>query len=117
MFTEKDAAKIIKQILEAVAYLHDRDIVHRDLKPENVLLESKQNSEILERSVKIIDFGFAAFYDSSNPFVKAFGSPYYAAPEVYDNKGYDQKCDIWSIGIIMYILLIGEPPFNGNTDA
>lgn len=101
-----------------MVYLHDKDIVHRDLKPENVLIH-KDHKYVgsFKPTVKIIDFGFAAELSDGESLNKAYGSPYYAAPEVYNNKGYDQSCDIWSIGVILYILLTGEPPFNGNTDA
>ena len=110
-FTEKDAAKIMKSILLAVTYCHSQGIVHRDLKPENILLEGKD----FER-LKIIDFGTSIIMNNKGEkFKERLGTAYYIAPEVL-KKNYDEKCDLWSIGVIMYILLTGEPPFNGRND-
>jgi calcium-dependent protein kinase len=109
-FTEDEAAKVIKQILSAVNYIHTNNIVHRDLKPENILLDTAKNNII-----KIIDWGTARFFEKNKKMNKVSGTPYYIAPEVLFEK-YDEKCDVWSIGIIMYILLCGYPPFNGDND-
>jgi calcium-dependent protein kinase len=78
------------------------------LKPENILLE--QNKEFDQ--IKIIDFGTSLVHDPTKPLEDKLGTPYYIAPEVL-NKKYDSKCDIWSCGVITYILLSGMPPFNG----
>jgi calcium-dependent protein kinase len=110
-FTERDAALLIKQVLSCVNYCHQNNIVHRDLKPENVLLE--QNKEFDQ--IKIIDFGTSLVYDPTKKLEEKLGTPYYIAPEVL-NKNYGAKCDIWSIGVITYILLCGAPPFSGQTD-
>ena len=83
----------------------------RDLKPENILLE--QNKEFDQ--IKIIDFGTSLVYDPSKSLDEKLGTPYYIAPEVL-NKNYGSKCDIWSCGVICYILLSGMPPFNGQSD-
>ena len=80
----------------------------RDLKPENILLE--QNKEFDQ--IKIIDFGTSLVYDPNKSLDEKLGTPYYIAPEVL-NKSYNSKCDIWSCGVITYILLSGMPPFNG----
>jgi calcium-dependent protein kinase len=110
-FSEKEAAAIIQQILQAVAYCHDLGIVHRDLKPENVLIDKELNN-----TLKIIDFGTSTIYDkSSGPLKTTHGTSYYIAPEVL-NKRYDDRCDVWSIGVILYILLSGKPPFDGDND-
>lgn len=109
-FNEKDAAHIIKQILSAVNYIHSNNIVHRDLKPENILLDMNNNDVI-----KIIDWGTARFFEKNKKMNKISGTPYYIAPEVLNEK-YDEKCDVWSCGVIMYILLCGYPPFNGDSD-
>lgn len=85
-FTEADAAIIIRQILEAVAYCHGNNIVHKDLKPENVMLQGKQNVEY----VKVIDFGTAQKFDSNKKMNKVIGTPYYVAPEVLEGN-YDEK--------------------------
>lgn len=113
-FDETRAAKIIKQLLEAVAYLHENDIAHRDIKPENILFESSSEDS---DSIKLIDFGLSRTHNSereelmSNPV----GTAYYMSPELLEGK-YDKSCDVWSIGTIVYILLCGYPPFNGETD-
>jgi calcium-dependent protein kinase len=109
-FTEDEAAMVIKQILSAVNYIHSNNIVHRDLKPENILLDTVKNNII-----KIIDWGTARFFEKNKKMNKVSGTPYYIAPEVLFEK-YDEKCDVWSVGIIMYILLCGYPPFNGDND-
>jgi len=101
----------MKIILTCVNYCHKNRIVHRDLKPENILLEqSKDYSEI-----KIIDFGCSLVYDDSKENDDKLGTPYYIAPEVISKK-YGPKCDVWSCGVIAYILLSGIPPFNGSND-
>ncbi len=99
----------------AVAYCHSQNIVHRDLKPENILLEFNNNDKE-NFSIKMIDFGTSREYKQNVKLSEKTGTPYYIAPEVL-RKRYDEKCDLWSCGVIMYILLSGEPPFNGNNDA
>jgi calcium-dependent protein kinase len=98
-------------VLLCINYCHKNNIIHRDLKPENILLE--QNKEFDQ--MKIIDFGTSLVYDPSRTLDEKLGTPYYIAPEVL-NKNYDNKCDIWSAGVITYILLSGMPPFNGQSD-
>jgi calcium-dependent protein kinase len=107
---ETDAAGIMKQLLSAVSYIHGNQIVHRDLKPENILLDTKKNNII-----KIIDWGTARFFEKNKKMNRISGTPYYIAPEVLLEK-YDEKCDVWSCGVIMYILLCGYPPFNADND-
>lgn len=108
--SESEAAGIMKQLLSAVSYIHANQIVHRDLKPENILLDTKKNNII-----KIIDWGTARFFEKNKKMNRISGTPYYIAPEVLMEK-YDEKCDVWSCGIIMYILLCGYPPFNAEND-
>ena len=98
-------------MLSCINYCHGKNIVHRDLKPENILLE--QNKEFDQ--IKIIDFGTSLVYDPNRNLDEKLGTPYYIAPEVL-NKNYNEKCDIWSAGVITYILLSGMPPFNGQSD-
>lgn len=112
-FTEYDAAKYMKQVLSALAYCHSHHIVHRDLKLENLLLES--NSE--DSPLKIIDFGASICYEYDKKMKGKKGTPYYIAPEVLLKKYYDEKCDVWSSGILLYIFLVGVPPFYGNSDV
>ena len=109
-FSERDAATIIKAVLHAIAYCHSVGLVHRDLKPENILLEGDELDHI-----KLIDFGTSNLINPNQKLKERLGTAYYIAPEVL-RKNYDEKCDLWSIGVIMFILLTGEPPFNGNTD-
>lgn len=110
---EDQAARIIKSILEAVQYLHENDIVHRDIKPENVMFADEEGS-----SVKLIDFGLSRKHCTKNEgFMKnQVGTPYYMSPDVIQGK-YDRSCDLWSIGVVAYILLTGYPPFNGDTNS
>ena len=107
LFTEKDAAKIMKQILEAVNYLHFHGVCHRDLKPENILLSSMDEYSQL----KLIDFGLSKVLKTIDSNIKGeVGTLYYMAPEVFLGK-YNEKCDVWSCGVILYIILSGNPPF------
>ena len=112
-FSEREAAIIMEQLLSAIMYIHSKNIVHRDLKPENILLEN--NKEKKNFYIKIIDFGTSNFFDKLTKLTLKVGTPYYIAPEVL-RKSYNQKCDIWSCGVILYILLTGTPPFNGNDE-
>ena len=106
------SADVMRQLLSAIAYCHERGIVHRDLKPENILLSSKDTSKLF---IKIIDFGTAGWYTSDTKMTQIMGSAYYIAPEVLGHS-YNEKCDVWSCGVILYVLLSGQVPFNGRTD-
>mmetsp|Transcript_27607 Transcript_27607/g.59333 ORF Transcript_27607/g.59333 Transcript_27607/m.59333 type:complete len:565 (-) Transcript_27607:540-2234(-) len=112
-FSERDAAGLVRCILDAIAYCHDeKGIVHRDLKPENFLFKTKDENAV----IKIIDFGLSRHDDVKAGIMNTkVGTPYYVAPEVL-NREYTKSCDIWSIGVITYILLCGYPPFYGDTD-
>ena len=106
IFSDEDASKIMKSILEGVSYLHSKGIVHRDLKPENILLENKGDISKL----KIIDFGLTAKYNDACPMSlldTQWGTILYMAPEVALKQEYSKSIDIWSLGIIMYNLLSG----------
>ncbi|XP_016421689.1 calcium/calmodulin-dependent protein kinase type 1D-like isoform X2 [Sinocyclocheilus rhinocerous] len=106
VYTEKDASRVIKQVLEAVSYLHQNSIVHRDLKPENLLYySSDENAKIM-----ISDFGLSKMADHG-VMSTACGTPGYVAPEVLAQKPYSKAVDCWSIGVITYILLSGYLPF------
>lgn len=117
-FNEEKAAYILMQILSAVNYLHSLKIVHRDIKPENMLVENKLKSEKNDEliNIKLIDFGTCNYYDGNKSLTLRVGSPYYIAPEVLKRK-YNEKCDIWSCGVILYIMLVGYPPFSGSTTS
>mmetsp|Transcript_14251 Transcript_14251/g.34469 ORF Transcript_14251/g.34469 Transcript_14251/m.34469 type:complete len:713 (+) Transcript_14251:366-2504(+) len=117
-YTEKDAAACFKQVLEAVGHMHARGIVHCDLKPENILYEDDT-----DRQIKLADFGFAQFMpggsEGGEMLSKQLGTLSYTAPEILAGTGYDTKADMWSLGVILYILLSGIPPFGkrrGETD-
>lgn len=113
-FSEEEAARVLHEILTAVKYMHQHGVVHRDLKPENILFTSKEEGS----PIKIIDFGLARQFNKSQDVSMrtVVGTPYYIAPEVL-RKDYDESCDLWSVGIIAYILLCGYPPFNGADNA
>ena len=112
-FDEALAGWYMKQILSAVNYCHKSKIIHRDLKPENILIYQRNKKGF--NSIKIIDFGTAILFNKKDKNLA--GSIYYLAPEIISkNRKYTEKCDIWSCGIIMYILLTGKPPFNGDSD-
>jgi len=106
------AAHTIREILDAVNYCHKHKIVHRDLKPENVLYSSKNE----DAPIKVIDFGASQLFKPHQILEERSGTAYYIAPEVLHNH-YTEKCDLWSIGVITYMLLSGYPPFNGSNDA
>lgn len=110
---EKKAASLMEQILSAVSYLHKHNIIHRDIKPENIVFEHKSPNS----NIKLIDFGTSKRIRERERLKAKLGTCYYVAPEVL-LKSYEKKCDIWSCGVIMYILLCGYPPFNGlNNDT
>lgn len=111
-FDEEFTAYIMYQIFNAVLYCHSMNILHRDLKPENILIERKEKHGI---KIKIIDFGTAKIFEKNKVERKIIGSSYYIAPEVL-SKSYNEKCDLWSCGVIMYILLSASPPFSGRND-
>nr|XP_040036236.1 serine/threonine-protein kinase SIK3 homolog isoform X3 [Gasterosteus aculeatus aculeatus] len=106
---EKDARKKFKQIVAAVHFCHCRNIVHRDLKAENLLLDHNLN-------IKIADFGFSNLFARGQLLKTWCGSPPYAAPELFEGKEYDgPKVDIWSLGVVLYVLVCGALPFDGST--
>ena len=109
-FTEEDACTVIKQVLSATAYLHANGIAHRDLKPENLLLNDVKTLE-----VKIADFGLSKDFTMASAMTTCCGSPSYVAPEVLTQGVYNDVCDIWSIGVILYVLLSGYLPFYAET--
>lgn len=112
-FTEREAAKIVYEICKALEFLHCNDIAHRDLKPENLLYTSTRPDAVL----KLTDFGFAKLTNTSKSLQTPCYTPYYVAPEVLGPEKYDRSCDMWSLGVIMYILLCGYPPFYSNHGA
>ncbi|XP_071721121.1 calcium-dependent protein kinase 20-like [Rutidosis leptorrhynchoides] len=110
-YTEKKAAELTRIIVGVVEACHSLGVMHRDLKPENFLFINEQE----EAPLKTIDFGLSMFFKPGEMFTDMVGSPYYVAPEVL-RKFYSQECDIWSAGVIIYILLCGVPPFWDETE-
>jgi len=106
-YNEKEARDTCKVLLEAVSYCHANNVAHRDLKPENLLLLRPDN----DSEVKIADFGFAKWCTKPKSLKTQCGTPGYVAPEILEGVLYDTKADMWSIGVILYILLGGYPPF------
>ena len=114
MYSEKDAAEMLQQVMSAIEYCHNNGICHRDLKPEN-LLYLKQGAE-KDNPIKVIDFGLSQIISPEKKLKTKVGTAYYVAPEILQGN-YTEKCDIWSAGVILYIFLSGDPPFNGPSDA
>ncbi|KAI6660580.1 hypothetical protein LOD99_14164 [Oopsacas minuta] len=124
--SEEEAKQFVKQILKAIEFIHEGNIVHRDLKPENILMDVSTSEEEKAESItlKLADFGYAEMDD--NGLTNPLYTLYYVAPEVLSNDTrfrkesdkacppmtYDKKCDIWSLGVITYIMLMGYPPFS-----
>lgn len=109
-YSEKEARDVCKIVLEAVGFCHGNNVAHRDLKPENLLLLSEDD----DSAVKIADFGFAKKVYAPNSLTTQCGTPGYVSPEILEGLPYDTRADMWSVGVILYILLGGYPPFIEN---
>lgn len=107
-FDEKTARDIVAPIFDALIYCHSLGIVHRDIKPENLLFSTKDPATAI---IKVSDFGLARFVEGDALATTTCGTPGYVAPEILSEKPYNEACDFWSVGVVMYILLCGEPPF------
>lgn len=112
VLSESTAAHFFKQLISAVYYCHANGVIHRDLKPENLVLDSDSPNALL----KVIDFGMSTLFNDCEILGKAYGSPHYIAPEAISSS-YTPKCDIWSCGVILYVILSGYTPFYGANDA
>nr|XP_008512366.1 PREDICTED: serine/threonine-protein kinase 33 isoform X1 [Equus przewalskii]XP_008512373.1 PREDICTED: serine/threonine-protein kinase 33 isoform X1 [Equus przewalskii]XP_008512382.1 PREDICTED: serine/threonine-protein kinase 33 isoform X1 [Equus przewalskii]XP_008512388.1 PREDICTED: serine/threonine-protein kinase 33 isoform X1 [Equus przewalskii]XP_008512398.1 PREDICTED: serine/threonine-protein kinase 33 isoform X1 [Equus przewalskii]XP_008512406.1 PREDICTED: serine/threonine-protein kina len=119
-FSENETRWIIQSLASAIAYLHNKDIVHRDLKLENIMVKSSfiDANDEMNLNIKVTDFGLAVKKQGRGEAMlqSTCGTPIYMAPEVINAHDYSQQCDIWSIGVIMYILLCGEPPFLASSE-
>jgi serine/threonine protein kinase len=124
-YSEVVASQLMQKLLSVVAYLHENHVVHRDLKPENILLEHAlpqsladlKSSPHLMTAIKVADFGFARIIGPEDSLTQCCGTPYYIAPEVLrcgyyeDGPAYGKACDLWSVGVLGYVMLTGGPPF------
>jgi len=107
---EQKALTITMQILEGLRYMHDMRIIHRDLKPENIIFKASSDIDL-----GIVDLGFATHEEDYRKLFVRCGTPGYVAPEILNDKNYDCKVDVYSAGIILYMILTGRIPFNGNS--
>ena len=116
--SEEVSSFIMTQVFSAVDFCHQKGILHRDLKPENILIESEAEAKKEFFTIKIIDFGTSGKLkeDEDELFKFSIGTPLYVAPEILGNEKYDTKCDMWSCGVIMYMMLSGKAPFNGENE-
>ncbi|CAG5101171.1 Similar to RPS6KA5: Ribosomal protein S6 kinase alpha-5 (Gallus gallus) [Cotesia congregata] len=110
-YTEEEARKIMKQLSSAVHFIHSRGVVHRDLKPENLVYSHTGSNSL----VKVVDFGFARLKRSCEPLHTPCYTYQYAAPEVLKHQAYDESCDMWSLGAVLYSLLSGKPACKAGT--
>eukprot|EP00937_MAST-01D_sp_MAST-1D-sp2_P004470 g4470.t1 len=112
-YNEGKAIRIMKKVCHAIAYCHKQHVVHRDIKFENIMFES--NSP--DSEVKLIDFGLSKKYTQGDKMQQVVGTPYTIAPEVLGDTGYSEKADIWSLGVISYMMLTGKIPFDGTNET
>lgn len=112
-FTEGQVSRIIEQLLLALTFMHGKNIMHRDLKAENIMVDnsSSNQGEVEDINIKLTDFGFATKFSNEYKETLSLGSPLYMAPEICAEQEYDNKVDVWSVGVITYVLLTGVPPF------
>lgn len=104
---ENEVRKIAQQLVSALYYLHSNNIIHRDIKPQNILISSSG-------VIKLCDFGFARAIDSKTMVTSIKGTPLYMAPELLQEYPYNHEADLWSLGVILYELFVGQPPFYTN---
>lgn len=107
--SETETVSIVTEILKTLNYLHKFNLVHRDLKPENIIYNKET------QKIKLIDFGLSSYFSEECKLNSKVGTPYYVAPEVLKGE-YSKECDMWSVGVITYILMTGFPPFGGKTN-
>eukprot|EP00535_Pseudo-nitzschia_heimii_P000376 CAMPEP_0197187798 /NCGR_PEP_ID=MMETSP1423-20130617/16585_1 /TAXON_ID=476441 /ORGANISM="Pseudo-nitzschia heimii, Strain UNC1101" /LENGTH=724 /DNA_ID=CAMNT_0042639461 /DNA_START=5 /DNA_END=2179 /DNA_ORIENTATION=+ len=110
-YTESDARDLAKILLEVVDEMHQNGIAHRDIKPQNILLKY----ENCNSSIKVGDFGFAKRVHTPKSLTVRCGTPSYIAPEILKNQPYDQSCDMWSVGVVIYVMLCGNTPFRDKS--
>jgi calcium-dependent protein kinase len=117
-FSERQAAAIMQQVMSGLHYIHRKCVCHRDIKPENFLLcvPGKRWCPVEQCVIKIIDFGVAKRFEEGQSMTTSVGTPFYVSPQVLAGC-YTQSCDLWSCGVLTYILLCGYPPFSGDTET
>ncbi|KAF4352409.1 hypothetical protein G4B88_018841 [Cannabis sativa] len=108
VFTESEAASVMTQLVQALSHCHRHGVAHRDIKPENILFDQRNR-------LKLADFGSAETFMDGELMSGIVGTPYYVAPEVLAGRDYNEKVDVWSAGVVLYILLAGFPPFYGES--
>eukprot|EP01126_Amoeba_proteus_P018195 TRINITY_DN1914_c0_g2_i9.p1 TRINITY_DN1914_c0_g2~~TRINITY_DN1914_c0_g2_i9.p1 ORF type:complete len:406 (+),score=93.71 TRINITY_DN1914_c0_g2_i9:723-1940(+) len=108
-YTEKESARLMRQLLESILYMNSRGVAHRDLKPDNLLITN-------DRMLKVSDFGLSKDYSQGNILITSVGTACYVAPEVLSGKKYTTSCDVWSCGVIAFILLSAQMPFHGSSN-
>lgn len=104
--------------MHAIKYFNSKGIVHRDLKPDNIIVMGYDTGDLADLRIKLIDFGMSKLFNPSNKIDLSTycGTIDFIAPEIFEGTGYDEKCDIWSIGVIAFFMLSGLPPFLGKDD-
>ena len=113
---EAEAALIAYQMLSTVAYMHEAGVVHRDLKPENILIDvDKSHGHV--RGIRITDFGLSKMMSPTSKYKEMCGTLAYVAPEVLAQEGYNKEVDVWSAGVILYLLLSGTLPFDSDSKS
>ncbi|KAJ3447706.1 serine/threonine-protein kinase fhke-related [Anaeramoeba flamelloides] len=108
-FSEQKSRNVMKKILEALKYMHEKGYAHRDIKPENILMVTKNGNDI-----KLTDFGLSRAFPQDGTMMTCVGTENYIAPEVVQGNGYTKSCDLWSAGVVLYNMLSGLSPFDGN---
>merc|ERR1711971_194828 len=103
-------------MIGGILYMHKNGVCHRDLKPENFLFQFKKPKPLEQNVLKLIDFGLSCYFEPGDRFKTKAGTPYYVAPQVL-RADYNESSDLWSVGVIMYVILCGYPPFYAETDA
>ena len=108
LIPEPEAASVMVQLFQALLHCHTHGVAHRDIKPENILFDDRNR-------LKLADFGSAEFFKDGQLMTGVVGTPYYVAPEVLAGRDYSEKIDVWSAGVVLYIMLAGFPPFYGDS--